>query len=450
MNLRIFSNTAPRILCVALVCLLGSPVRAQESAAEPKKTFASLIRHAAYLRGGSEHYLPFETGDLRIIRVTNLDREGEGSLAWAVRQKGPRIVVFETGGVIDLEGATLKLQEPYLYIAGQTAPAPGITLIKGEVSIQSHDILIRHISVRPGDRGMMKESGWEADGMSTWKAWNVVIDHCSLSWATDELLSASGPRHDGWDKTSHDITFSNNIVAEGLSHSTHSKGEHSKGTLIHDYCSRIAIVRNLYMSHVERNPLLKPNARAYIANNLIYNPKRRAIHAAWPENEYEDRPDSLRPAKIAAVGNVLIPGPDTPSDFWMIFGRLEAYHRDNLITPDASDTRGERKRRIVNNQVRVLDANPVSAPAYRPIPSAETAAAVLANAGARPAKRDAIDRRLTDEVKARTGRVIDSQDDVEGYPSCRPVCRPLDIPDSGIEEWLEKLDAALCATDRRE
>ncbi len=408
-----------------------------------EKTFAALIGEAAYLAGGTERYTPFGDGDFRIIRVTNLDKEGEGSLAWAIRQKGPRIVVFETGGVIDLEGATLKLQEPYLYIAGQTAPAPGITLIKGEVSIQSHDILIRHISVRPGDRGMMKGSGWEADGMSTWKAWNVVVDHCSLTWATDELLSASGPRHEGRDKTSHDITFSNNIIAECLSNSSHSKGEHSKGTLIHDYCSRIAVVGNLYASNLERNPLLKPNARAYIANNVIYNPKRRAIHASWPEDEYREYPDSLRPAKIAAVGNVLIPGPDTPSDFWMIFGKIEAYHQDNMITPNAGDTKGERKRRIVNNQVTVLAENPVSAPVYRPIPSAETAAAVLANAGARPAQRDAIDRRLTDETKAGTGRVIDSQDDAEGYPSCQPVRRPLDIPDSGIEEWLEKLAAAL-------
>ena len=431
------------LLAAALICCKAPEAAAQIPAPAPEKTFAALIGEAAYLAGGTERYTPFGDGDFRIIRVTNLDKEGEGSLAWAIRQKGPRIGVFETGGVIDLEGATLKLQEPYLYIAGQTAPAPGITLIKGEVSIQSHDILIRHISVRPGDRGMMKGSGWEADGMSTWKAWNVVVDHCSLTWATDELLSASGPRHEGRDKTSHDITFSNNIIAECLSNSTHSKGEHSKGTLIHDYCSRIAVVGNLYASNLERNPLLKPNARAYIANNVIYNPKRRAIHASWPEDEYREYPDSLRPAKIAAVGNVLIPGPDTPSDFWMIFGKIEAYHQDNMITPNAGDTKGERKRRIVNNQVTVLAENPVSAPVYRPIPSAETAAAVLANARARPAQRDAIDRRLTDETKAGTGRVIDSQDDAEGYPSCQPVRRPLDIPDSGIEEWLEKLAAAL-------
>ena len=431
------------LFAAILICCKAPETAAQVPAPASEKTFATLIGEAAYLVGGAERYTPFGDGDFRIIRVTNLDKEGEGSLAWAVRQKGPRIVVFEVGGVIDMEGATLKLQEPYLYIAGQTAPAPGITLIKGEVSIQSHDILVRHICIRPGDRNMMKESGWEADGMSTWKAWNVVVDHCSLTWATDELLSASGPRHDGWNKTSHDITFSNNIIAECLSNSTHSKGEHSKGTLIHDYCSRIAVVGNLYASNLERNPLLKPNARAYIANNVIYNPKRRAIHASWPEDEYREHPDSLRPAKIAAVGNVLIPGPDTPTDFWMIFGKIEAYHQDNMITPNAADTKGERKRRIVNNQVKILSENPVPEPSYRPIPSAGTAAAVLANAGARPAQRDAIDSRLTDEVKTGTGRVIDSQDDAEGYPSYQPERHTLDIPDSGIEEWLDRLAAAL-------
>lgn len=62
------------------------------------------------------------------------------------------------------------------------------------------------------------------------------------------------------------------------------------------------------------------------------------------------------------MGNVLIPGPDTPSDFWMIFGKIEAYHQDNMITPNAGDTKGERKRRIVNNQVTVLAETPYPHP----------------------------------------------------------------------------------------
>ena len=425
-----------------LVLMIGSAfsrISAQEAPAAPQKTFTSLIRHAAYLAGGAERYRPLNPSEIRIVRVTTLDRDGEGSLAWAVRQKGPRIVVFEVGGVIDLAGTTLKLQEPYLYIAGQTAPVPGITLIRGGVSIQGHDMLIRHLRVRPGDGGRAGETGWEIDGMTTWKSWNVVVDHCSLCWATDELLSASGPRHEGADRTSHDITFSNNIIAECLSHSTHSKGEHSKGTLIHDYCSRIAIVGNLYASNVERNPLFKPNVRAYVANNLIYNPGRRAIHAAWPENEYAACPDSLRPARIFVAGNVLIPGPDTPAGTRLIFGHMEACHRDNLVAANPRDTVGDRKKYIVDRQVGILQESPLPEPAYRLIPASETAGSVLACVGAFPANRDSIDDRIVRSVRQGTGRIIDSQDEVGGYPVGELVRQALELPDADVESWLDAL-----------
>lgn len=91
------------------------------------------------------------------------------------------------------------------------------------------------------------------------------------------------------------------------------------------------------------------------------------------------------------MGNVLIPGPDTPSDFWMIFGKIEAYHQDNMITPNAGDTKGERKRRIVNNQVTVLAENPVSGTRLPTYSVGRDGCRVLANAGARPAQRDAIE-----------------------------------------------------------
>src|SRR6185369_4746388 len=102
-------------------------------------------------------------------------------------------------------------------------------------------VILSHLRVRPGEAEQAKKSGWEIDGITTARgAFDVVVDHCSTSWATDENLSASGPRFDGenveaWRaSTSHRITFSNDIVAEGLSRSTHGKGEHSKGSLIHD------------------------------------------------------------------------------------------------------------------------------------------------------------------------------------------------------------------------
>jgi len=220
-----------------------------------------------------------------IIRVTNLNREGEGSFAAALEHDGPRIIVFEVAGVINLERKSLRITNPFVTVAGQTAPYPGITLIRGGISIQAHDVIIQHIKVRPGEADQPKKSGWEVDGIGCSKgAWNVIIDHCSVTWSTDENISPSGPRFDGsgpeeWrENTSHRIVISNCIIAEGLSNSTHSKGEHSKGTLVHDNASDILITGNLYASNMQRNPLFKGGARGVVVNNYIYNPGNAAIH----------------------------------------------------------------------------------------------------------------------------------------------------------------------------
>ena len=164
-----------------------------------------------------------------IIRVTNLKAKGEGSLRHALKVQGPRIIVFEVGGVIDLAKNGIVIYEPRVTIAGQTAPSPGITIIRGGISIRTHDVIIKHLMVRPGDAGEPKKSGWETDGISTsgGEAYNILIDHCSVTWATDENLSVSGSRLKGPDSTSHRVTVSNCLVAEGLSHSTHRSGEHS-------------------------------------------------------------------------------------------------------------------------------------------------------------------------------------------------------------------------------
>ena len=120
-----------------------------------------------------------------------------GSFAEAVNAKGPRIVVFEVGGVIDLGVTTLRISEPHLTIAGQTAPAPGITLIRGGIDIATHDVIVRHIRVRPGDAGQPRRSGVDFDAISTVRAHNVIVDHCSLTWGTDEGLSVRQPLHRG-------------------------------------------------------------------------------------------------------------------------------------------------------------------------------------------------------------------------------------------------------------
>ena len=154
----------------------------------------------------STHVSPWESSEMKdfsvdtragqggkILRVTNLDSEGPGSLRAALETKGPRTVLFEVGGVIDLGKKNLEIVEPFLTIAGQTAPSPGITIIRGAIYVRTHNILMQHLRVRPGDAGEPKQSGWSPDGISTFggNAYNIVIDHCSISWAVDENLSTS-------------------------------------------------------------------------------------------------------------------------------------------------------------------------------------------------------------------------------------------------------------------
>ena len=258
----------PFLMALAVLSCIGGQVAFAAETSTPL-AFPGAQGWAAHTAGGRGG---------KVLRVTTLAAEGPGSFVEAVNTKGPRIVVFEVGGVIDLGVKTVSIREPYLTIAGQTAPQPGITLIRGGLDILAHDVIVQHLRVRPGDAGLPKMSGNDFDAISTVGAHDVIIDHCSLTWATDENLSASGTRFAGdtpaqWrEGTSHRITFSNNIIAEGLAHANHAKGEHSKGSLIHDNARDILIVGNLYAQNVERNPFFKGGTQGWVVNNLIYNP----------------------------------------------------------------------------------------------------------------------------------------------------------------------------------
>lgn len=149
-------------------------------------------------------------------RAHGNDPSGDGSLRRAIDQRGPRIVVFEVGCVVDLEGESLEVDRPGLYVAGQTAPSPGITLVRGGLSIDADDVILQHVRVRPGDEILTEADGIGNDGGS-----NVIVDHCSVSWGTDENVSTNSGRE------KPDITVSNNLIAECLNHSIHPKGAHS-------------------------------------------------------------------------------------------------------------------------------------------------------------------------------------------------------------------------------
>jgi hypothetical protein len=429
--LRLAALAAALILPVSLAPPAAAQAPAAASAAEaPLTAFPGALGWAAQTPGGRGG---------QIIRVTNLDAAGPGSLRAAIEADGPRIVVFEVGGVIDLGRETLRLRNPFITIAGQTAPSPGITLIRGGMDVATHDVVVQHLRIRPGSAEQGWMSGWDEDGISTVGAWNVIIDHCSLTWATDENLSASGPRFTGttpeeWRAgTSHNITFSNNLNGESLAYSTHSKGDHSKGSLIHDNVTGLLIVGNLYAHNYERSPLFKGGVHGVIVNNLIYNPGPRAIHYNLAPEEWLAHPYEV--GKMSVVGNVLRAGPSTPTDrlaFMMIGGAgdVEYYGRDNI----AVDQVGEPLRmfgRYTTTSARIIQTRrpPVWWDGLVPLPAEQVQLAVLSQVGARPWDRDMRDVLLIAEVAEGRGEIIDHERQVGGYPAVVEATRKPFNPD---------------------
>jgi hypothetical protein len=417
----------------ATVAALGPPARA----AEPTRPTGATNVGTSYgieARGWAAATRGGRGG--RLLRVTTLAAAGPGSLREALEAEGPRTIVFEVGGVIDMAGATLAIRKPFVTVAGQTAPSPGISVVKAEVQVHAHDVIVQHLRLRPGEFGRPKKGGGDQDGLSTLGgAFNVIVDHCSLSWSTDENLSASGPRFQGetpeqWRAaTSHDITFSHNLIYEALSHSVHAKGEHSKGSLIHDNATGILLLRNIYISNRERNALFKGGARGAMVNNLVFNPGRLAAHYNLWNGEWESRPHER--GRLALVGNVLRHGPDTEPGVALFTlrgdGDVELHLHDNLAFDRqgrplaeaalARDTRG----RIVPLAEAGLPAD------VRLLPAVQLEASLPRMAGARPWDRDGPDAHVLAEMAAGRGRIIDSEtENAHGHPRHVPTRRPFD------------------------
>ena len=158
-----------------------------------------------------------------------------------------------------------------------------------------------------------------------------VLVHRREPLIVRQTLHRANP--DEWRQhTSHAITFSNNILAEGLANATHAKGEHSKGSLIHDNVTDILIIGNLYAHDAERNPLFKGGVHGQIVNNLIYDPGQGAVHYNLIAAEWGEHPFQV--GKISLVGNVMRAGPSTPNDVALFelggAGDVELYMKDNI------------------------------------------------------------------------------------------------------------------------
>ena len=413
-------RTMLRICLAVTLGLPGAPLALNSAAGQSSPQTAPFPPPADPPRGGAGG---------RIIRVTSLAKDGPGSLAEAVNAKGPRIVVFEVSGAIDLGRDTLSITEPYLTIAGQTAPSPGVTIIRGGIDLKTHDVIISHMRVMTGADGQPKRSGWEADAFSTVAAYNVVIENNSFLWALDENMSASGPRFTGnslaeWRKgTSHNIVFRQNLAAEGLADSSHPKGEHSMGSLIHDNATGIVFYRNVWAHNVERAPLLKGGAQALMINNLIYNPQHRAVHYNLMNLEWTGQPYVT--GELTAVGNVMRGGNDTDEGLPFLMlggdGDLAYYGRDNR----AVDRHGKplpQFGRYGETKARLLPAKAplASLAGYSVLPSGDVETSLLASAGARPWDRAPDDIRVLFFVAEGRGEIIDDEREVgPGYPEIK-------------------------------
>lgn len=374
----------------------------------------------------------FDLDSAQVIHVTTLDGKGKGSLREALWAEGPRLIVFDVGGVIDLEKKELSVRNPQIYVAGQTAPAPGITLIRGGISIASDQTVIHHLAVRPGDAGDPKGSGWAPDGISTTGGpQNVWIDQCSCTWSVDENLSASTYKSPTGEPARR-ITFRNCIVAEALNHATHEKGPHSKGSLVFGGTRDVAIVGCLYSSNVERNPLFQPGTSGVIVNNVVCNPGQRAFHGGIPG---EGNGDSDAFAQIAVVGNIIYHGKETKRSARALFeGKADAFFKDN----EGYDWFGKALD-LLRHPFPTLDAPPVWPEGLEAKTSAAALFHVARFAGARPAQRDPIDQRIVAQALSGTARIIDSQNDVGGYPQHETTQHQVEVPGRNRRGWLEEL-----------
>ena len=393
----------------------------------------------------------------QIIRVSTLASDGPGTLRAALAAEGRRVIVFDIAGTIDLAGANLVVTNPYVTVAGQTAPSPGITIVRGGLIIRGHDVVVQHLRVRPGDLGEAPRSGRDIDAITTMSASNVIVDHCTLTWATDENLSASGPRFtgdgpDAWRAgTSRVILYSNNIIAEGLANSTHAKGEHSKGSLIHDNASGIVIYRNLYSSNFERSPLFKGGVRGAIINNLIYNPGQRAVQYNLQGLEWGDVPFEL--GQMDLIGNVLRAGPSTVSGLPLLMfggeGNLSLFVRDNIAVDRwGRDLPTLGRYTVSPSDVVAVDKPHMSFGGEDILPARGLEAVILSGVGARPWDRDAHDVRILADVAEGRGQIIDSQSQVGGYPKHTPRKRPFVPANWNLESLTPKTDKALDSAGR--
>jgi pectate lyase len=393
---------------------------------------------------GAEGFGMFSRGgrDGKVYVVNNLDGRGPGSLREAVDAEGPRIVVFAVGGTIDL-GGPLPIRNPYCTIAGQTAPGGGITLKNGSLIPQANHLIVRYIRCRLGEQAGAPGA---VDAVSIYHpldkddpdrpvASNIILDHVSASWGTDEVLSVTG--------SVDNVTVQWSIVSEGVT-------THNCGSLLRPSVEcHMSFHHNLYAHNRSRNPF----AGSYRdqanhcdwRNNVIYNGGDGHGGTNW-HKLYPDRwgPENVGRLRLNCVNNYWIRGPQGSGTIYRGGDQATIYQSGNLLDDtnngilDGVD-KGWTVFANYHEKARFTRATEEFSYPQVITDSAEVALErVLSEAGASKPQRDAVDRRLVQDVRTGKGKVIRTVAEVGGWPELAPGTAPVDSDQDGMPDAWEK------------
>jgi hypothetical protein len=393
---------------------------------------------------GAEGFGRFASGGRGgdVYAVTNLSDSGPGSLREGfLSAKGPRTIVFGVSGTIQLK-SRLLLDKSNITIAGQTAPRDGITLRDYTFQIKNAtNVIVRYLRLRLGDQNKPKGARGGDDTFNTEDIDQVIVDHCSLSWAIDGT-------HDL--RRGGNFTMQWSIISEALNNSLHNKGSHAMGASYRNPSGNVSLHHNLYATCRDRHPSLgsqndPPQFIVDFRNNIDYN---------WSDPGSCNFCDSF----INCINNLWRPGPMT-DPFKLpiamkgglpdmakghmegnVFERRDDLTRNNYaaldfhrwLRPDS-----KYKYRGTVKDWKVDKAAELGASMPQTQSAAQAAELVLAYAGA-SLHRDGVDQRIIEDVRQRTGNVIDSQEQVGGWPLLRSLPAPLDSDHDGMPNDWEK------------
>jgi pectate lyase len=240
----------------------------------------------------------------KVIHVTTLAASGPGSLQAAVSTSGPRIIVFDVSGVIN---GDITITQPFVTIAGQTAPGGGIT-IRGRFwaayTSSVTDIIVRHVRIRPP-----KLNSEQGDAIQFSKAHRVIFDHVTVSWGCDETIDIY---------SAQDITLQWSTVEES-DPTGHPEGNHNYGLINGPEGRRVSVHHNLFAHHRHRNPAIA-NGPADVRNNVIYDFRQGFHHDNNPNQD-----------GINVVGNYYKPGPSAKPVCFNLTGDGVYYFQNNFL-----------------------------------------------------------------------------------------------------------------------